>query len=74
MKKYIILNAYICLYINCCSPGYYLSSGNCIPCHPGYYSSSSNSKDCLPCPIGTYSYSGSFSCIPCRDGYISHPT
>lgn len=73
MNKRFLLFTLLFLYINCCSPGYYLSSGKCLPCYPGHYSSNLNSNNCLECPMGTFSNSGSSSCTPCSRSYISAP-
>ena len=66
---------FLLFYINCCSPGYYLSSGKCIPCQSGYFSqgsiSSTKSSKCEECPKGTYSEKGSSKCIPCPAGTFS---
>lgn len=66
----ILLFSLLLFYINCCSPGYYLSSDKCIACQSGYFSKGSNSK-CEECPEGTYSRKGSSQCIPCPSGTFS---
>ena len=70
-----LLFSFLLIYINCCFPGYYLSSGKCIPCQSGYYSegaiSTAKSSKCEECPEGTYSGKGSSKCIPCPAGTFS---
>lgn len=67
--------SFLLFYINCCSPGYYLSSGKCIPCQSGYYSqgsiSSTKLSKCEECPEGTYSEKGSSKCNTCPAGTFS---
>ena len=70
-----LLFSFLFFNINCCSPGYYFSSGKCIPCQSGYYSEiailRSKPSKCEECPEGTYSYRGASKYSPCPAGTFS---